>query len=56
MFLKKNNLNIEYIYAMLEKVSDKALMIMRFDDTEKALKVLKDQGVSLIESDKVYQL
>ena len=38
--LRKNNINIEYMYGFMEKQSDNALMVFRFEEPEKAAKVL----------------
>ena len=40
--LGDNNINIEYIYSTL--VKDEALLILRVDDNERAIKILKDDG------------
>jgi hypothetical protein len=45
-----NNLNIEYMYAFSEKKDDKAVMIFRFEDIEKAQTVLLEHGYSLIKN------
>ncbi|HOJ50238.1 MAG TPA: amino acid-binding protein [Spirochaetota bacterium] len=54
--LEKNNINIEYMYAFVEKHSDKALLVMRFDDMEKALKILLDNKINVIEAQKIYNI
>jgi hypothetical protein len=54
--LEENQLNIEYMYAFVEKASEKALMVMRFDDADKAQQVLEKQGISLVSPDKIYNL
>ena len=40
--LGDNNINIEYIYSTL--VKDEALLILRVDDNERAIEILKDDG------------
>ena len=42
------------MYAFVEKETDKALMVMRFDNIEKAEKILVGQGISIIPPQKVY--
>jgi len=54
--LDENNVNIEYIYAFVEKKSDKALLVMRFDDMNKALDILTKNNISVVESKKIYEL
>jgi hypothetical protein len=46
--LTKEDLNVEYMYAFVEKRSDKALVVFRFDDTEKALRLLAAHNISVV--------
>jgi hypothetical protein len=46
--LSKEDLNVEYMYAFVEKRSDKALVVFRFDDTEKALRLLAAHHINVI--------
>jgi hypothetical protein len=46
--LREAGLNVEYLYGFLEKKTDKAIMIMRFEETDEALKVLTKAGASLL--------
>ena len=46
--LSKNNINVEYMYGFVEKHSNNALMVFRFDEPEKAAKVLLDNGVTVV--------
>jgi len=41
--LSDNNVNVEYMYAFVEKSRDFAVMIFRFDDVDGALEALKKQ-------------
>ena len=45
--LNDNEINVEYMYGFVEKRADKALLVFRFEDTEKAIEVLKKNGVRL---------
>jgi hypothetical protein len=54
--LQKARLNIEYLYAFVEKRSDYALVIFRLEDIDTALKVFEENNVSLAPSQEVYQL
>lgn len=49
--LGDNNINIEYIYSTL--VKDKALLILRVDDNERAIEILKDDGFIIEERDTI---
>ena len=44
----KNNINVEYMYGFVEKHSNNALMVFRFDEPEKAAKVLLDNGIKVV--------
>ncbi len=45
--LGDNNINIEYLYSTL--VKDEAIIVLRIDNTDKAIEVLKNKGVKLID-------
>ena len=38
--LRDNNVNVEYMYGFVEKFSDKALLVFRFEDTDTAQEIL----------------
>jgi hypothetical protein len=46
--ISKNNINVEYMYGFVEKHSNNALMVFRFDEPEKAAKTLLDNGIKVI--------
>lgn len=46
--LSDHDLNVEYMYGFMEKSSDKALMVFRFDEPERAGKVLTAAGVNVV--------
>ncbi|MBF0478990.1 MAG: ACT domain-containing protein [Candidatus Omnitrophica bacterium] len=41
-------INIEYMYAFVEKNTDKALMVFRFDNTDGAIKVLQQNKINVV--------
>src|SRR4030042_5755633 len=43
-----NGVNIEYMYGFVEKFSDKALLVFRFEDTDLAQKVLAQHSISVV--------
>ena len=49
-------LNIEYMYAFVEKITDYAVMIFRFDNISEAVKLLKDKNVRILKNDDVIAL
>ena len=48
--LNDNKINIEYMYGFVEKPRDKALMVFRFEDTDKAIETLGKNGVGIVGS------
>lgn len=51
--LDKNDVNVEYMYAFVERSGDNAVIIFRFDDVDAAIKVLSDNGVKIIAGSKL---
>ncbi len=43
-----NNINLEYMYGFVEKSSDKALLVFRFDEPDKAIEVLLKNKIKII--------
>jgi hypothetical protein len=54
--LEKQNVNVEYMYAFIERSSDNAIIIFRFDGNDRAIKALSDEGITILEGAKVYNL
>ena len=56
--LNKEKINVEYMYAFVERSQDNAVSIFRFDDQfiDRAIKLLKDAGITVLEGEKVYSL
>ena len=46
--LSDNGVNVEYMYGFTEKRTDKALMVFRFEDTDKAIEVLKANRIGIV--------
>ena len=46
--LRDAKINVEYMYAFVEKRSDKALVVFRFDDSEKALRLLAAHHINVV--------
>ncbi len=56
VYLEKAGVNIEYLYSFVEKPTQDALILMRLEDTEKGIQVLKENNVTLIEGERIYSL
>jgi len=55
--LDSMHVDIEYMYAFIgNKASGKAMVIIRVENTEDALKALKDSGIDVLPSEDVYRL
>jgi hypothetical protein len=44
----QSNINVEYMYGFVEKKSDKAMLVFRFDDPDKAIGLLKKKKIKVI--------
>ncbi len=51
--LDKNDVNVEYMYAFVERSGDNAVIIFRFDDVDEAITVLTNNGINIIEGSKL---
>ena len=47
---QKPKVNIEYLYASLESKIGKAVVVFKLEDHQKGLEILKENGLSMIES------
>lgn len=54
--LGKAGINVEYMYAFVEKHSDNAIVIFRFDESQKAIALLQAAGVSIVPGEKLSAL
>ncbi len=52
--LEDCGVNIEYMYSVLERKTDKAVMIFRVEDTDEVIAKLQKQNVRLLSSKDVY--
>ena len=46
--LNKKDINVEYIYAFVEKKTSKALVVLRTDNNDLALSILEENSFSII--------
>ncbi len=46
--LDQNNVNVEYMYAFVERSGDNAVIIFRFDDIDEAIRVLAENGITIL--------
>ncbi|MDD2365412.1 MAG: amino acid-binding protein [Desulfuromonadaceae bacterium] len=49
-------INVEYMYAFVERSGGNAVIIFRFDETDKAIKVLQASGFIMLEGSRLYNM
>lgn len=54
--LKNAGISIEYMYAFIGKSDKGALVIVRVENPEKALEVLKNENVTVVSPEEVYRM
>ncbi|PAV06693.1 acetolactate synthase [Methanosphaera cuniculi] len=54
--LTKESINVEYIYAFVDKKTNKALVVLKTDDNQLAQDILGGIGFSIVKSEDVYSL
>jgi hypothetical protein len=50
------DLNVEYMYAFVNKSAENAVLIFRFNDMDKAIDILQQKGFALLSGDEIYSL
>ncbi|HXX53230.1 MAG TPA: ACT domain-containing protein [Thermodesulfovibrionales bacterium] len=54
--LKGEGINVEYMYAFVQKSGQNAIIIFRFDELERAIAALQKAGVRILKGEEVYAL
>ncbi len=54
--LSNAKVNVEYMYAFVEKATEKAALVFRFDDVDAAIEVLKKGGITVLANEDVLKL
>ena len=54
--IKAEGINVEYMYAFVEKSGENAIVIFRFDELEKSIDVLRKAGVKIMEGEELSAL
>jgi hypothetical protein len=49
--LDQDNVNVEYMYAYVEKSRENAIVICRIDDRERALQILEKNGITTLSAE-----
>lgn len=54
--LKGEEVNVEYMYAFVQKSGENAIIIFRFDDIERAIATLQKAKIRILKGEDVYSL
>lgn len=54
--LAREGINIEYMYAFVEKSSEDAIVIFRIENIEEGINALKAHGINVLSAEQVYAL
>ncbi|GBE00355.1 hypothetical protein BMS3Abin07_02406 [bacterium BMS3Abin07] len=54
--LAGQDINVEYMYAFVQKSGENAIIIFRFDEIEKAISTLQKAGVRILRGEEVHSL
>lgn len=54
--IEEAELNVEYMYAFVNKSGENAVMIFRFEEVDEALKVLQQKGITTLSSTQICNL
>jgi hypothetical protein len=54
--LDANQINVEYMYAFVERCGGNAVIIFRFDETDKAIESLRGSGFTILKGERLYSL
>ena len=52
----EKGINLEYLYAFVSSKTDEAIVVMRLENMEKAIAVLNDSNVKILEKDDIKDL
>lgn len=54
--LDREAINVEYMYAFVERCGGNAVIIFRFDETDKAIAALKAQDFNMLDGSRLYNM
>jgi len=54
--LSHHQISIEYLYSFVRRPSQKALILFKLDNTDRAIKVLTEKKINILSSQEVYEL
>jgi len=54
--LDNHQINVEYMYAFVERCGENAVIIFRFDETDKAISTLLENGFNVLQGERLYSM
>ncbi len=54
--LDSRSINVEYMYAFVERCGENAVIIFRFDEPDNAIAVLRDTGFNILGGQRLYNM
>ena len=54
--LDADSINVEYMYAFVERCGGNAVIIFRFDETDRAISVLRSGSFNILDGERLYSL
>ena len=54
--LNDNDINLEYLYAFVEQKTYNAIVLLRLENMDEGLKILKEGNANIISSDEIYSM
>ena len=54
--LDNNNINLEYLYAFVEQKTYNAIVILKLDNMDDGLKILKEGNANIISPEEIYSM
>ncbi len=54
--LTENSISVEYAYAFITRVDDRACVILRVEDNDKAIDIFGKAGIPLLKPEEIYNL
>ncbi len=54
--LNKSDINVEYLYAFVEKKGKQAMVVLKTEDIDAGIKTLKDGNITILSSEEIYNL
>jgi len=54
--LNKSDINVEYLYAFVEKKGENAIVVIRTEDIDAGIDALENSGITVLSSKEVYSL